>query len=285
MPLRAAGLESARGRMPRRLAITFIRASGGFLRHGDLFSGAAISFYALFSLLPLTVLLLKGLQAIFSIGLVTRTLGRLFGGVADSDIVFRTVRHAYVQQGSLGWLGAVTLILAATGVFAAVQSALDRIWECRGRKFHSRFLVGIFTMAGSLLIFLATLVVTILAFRVIQSGQLGGVLGSTRAPRARLGSALNITTVLAQFGIFWTGYRFLPSVPVRWRDAWPGALVAAVVWHAIAYGLSWYIAVLADFATLYHELATIVALLVWVYGLVCSFLLGAEFVTQWTAAE
>jgi len=210
-------------------------------------------------------------------------MGRLFGGLSDTDIILRTIRDAYLQQGSFGVIGGVTLIIAATGIFAAVEVALDRIWECRGRTCTLRFLVGIFTMATSLLIFLGMLLITILVSRLIRSSELGFLLGWPRTPGPGAGSAVSVATAVAQFAIFWTGYRFLPNAFVRWRDAWPGALVATGVWHLIGYVLSWYLARVADYGTLYHQLQAIIALLVWVYGLTCSFLLGAEFIVQWTA--
>jgi membrane protein len=267
--------------VPIRIVSPFVRAVYKFWEHGDLFAGAAISFYALFSLLPLTVLLLTGLQFLFPGDRVMRGMGRLFG-LADTDVVLRTIRGAFSAEGSMGWFGIATLVLAATGVFAALQVALDRVWECRGRIFHIRFSVGVLTMVVSLLIFLGVLVGTFFAFRFIRTSVVGGWLGWPRTPPRGTGNALSIATALAQFGIFWAAYRFLPNVPVRWRDAFPGALLASVIWHPIAYGLSWYLASIADYNTLYHSMSAVVVLLVWVYGLSCTFLLGAEFVAQRT---
>lgn len=273
---------STRASLPRRVALAFVRAVEAFWRHGDLFSGAAISFYALFSLLPLTILLLVILQLIVPFEAVSRNIGRLFGGMPDTDILLQTIRGAYTEQGSFGVIGAATLILAATGVFAAVQVALDRIWECRGRIFRVRVFVVILTMAMSLVIFVAMLLGTVLVFRLIRTSALGAFLGWPRTPPTGGGSALAVAFALAQFGIFWTAYRFLPNAFVRWRDAWPGAVVATVLWHAVALVLGWYLARVSEYATLYHQLQAIMGLLVWVYGLTCSFLLGAEFVVQWT---
>ncbi len=261
----------------RHAAATFMRALQKFWEHGDLFSSAAISFYALFSVLPLVMLFLVALQTIIPYERVEHNLGRLFG-LTETDLVLRTVRDAYAQQGALGWLGAITLIFAATGVFTAVQIALDKVWEIRGRGVHVRFLVGVLTMALSLLIFVGMLLATVFVFRFIRSSVIGEWLGWPQTPPRGTGNAWTITTWLAQFGIFWTGYRFLPSARVRWRDALPGALVAAIVWHAIAIALSWYLGTVAEYTSLYHSLGAIVALMVWVYGLCASFLLGAEFV-------
>jgi membrane protein len=266
---------------PRRIVAVSARAIERFWQHGDLFSSAAISFYALFSLLPLVILFLIGLQVFVPYDLVQRNLGRLFG-LTDTDLVLRTIRDAYAQEATLGWIGALTLILAATGVFSSVQVALDRVWECRGRTVHLRFLVGVAAMASSLLIFLAMLMATVFVFRFIRTSIVGEWLGWPRTPPPGTGSALTIATGLAQFVIFWTAYRFLPNVPVRWGDALPGAVAAAVIWHAIAYGLSWYLGTVADYTTLYHSLGVIVALIASVYGLSASFLLGAEFVAQRT---
>jgi membrane protein len=258
-------------------AATFLRAIRRFWEHGDLFSAAAISFYALFSVLPLVMLFLVALQTIFPYARLERNLGRLFG-LTETDLVLKTIRDAYAQRGAMGWFGVVTLIIAATGVFTALQIALDKVWEIRGRGVHVRFLVGVVIMVFSLLIFVGMLLATVFVFRFIRSSVIGAWLGWPHVPPRGTSNALTIATVLAQFGIFWTGYRFLPSARVRWRDALPGALVAAIVWHVIAFGLSWYLGTVAEYATLYHSLGAIVALMVWVYGLSASFLLGAEFV-------
>ena len=276
-PALAAPEKSSIGRG----AMAVARAVQKFWEHGDLFSGAAISYYALFSLLPLALLLLLALQTLYSSEVVMRNLGRLFG-LARADIVFETVRGAYAEHKSLGWVGFVTLVLAAAGVFSAVQAALDRVWEVRGRTVLARFLIGILIMAASLLIFLGLLVGTALTFRLIRTTLIGEWLGWPRIPPRGTRNALGIASALSQFTIFWTGYRFLPNVPVRWRDALPGALIAAGIWHGIAYLLGWYLGWVVDYTTLYHSLGAILALLVWVYGLSCTFLFGAEIVAQRT---
>ncbi len=270
----------------RSVPAAFVRAFDRFWHHGDLFSAAAISYYALFSLLPLSILLLVSLQLILPADRVVRNMGRLFGGLADTNIIITTVKAALAQQRSVGLIGILLLIVAATGVFTAVQLALDRIWECRGRVFHQRWLIGVMTMAMSLLIFIGMMLITIFVFRLIRTSPLGVWLGWPRTPRPGTGGeAIAIAMSLAQFGIFWTGYRFLSNAYVRWRDAWPGALIATALWQVMGFGLGVYLSRFADFDSLYHQVQAIMTLLVWVYGLVCSFLFGAEFTVQWTATE
>jgi membrane protein len=268
----------------RRAGRTFVRAGGRFIRHGDLFPAAAISYYAIFSLLPLAILLLVSLQLIFNVPAATlsKNMGRLFGGLTDTDILLRTVRDAYTQHARLGWFGAVALIAAAAGVFSAVQVALNRVWEVPGRHFHLQFLLGIVMMATSLLVFLGVLVLIIYTMRFLRFSEVGALLGHPRLPSSGPLSGLSITTAVAQFVVFWVGYRMLPNVRVRWRDAWLGAVVGALLWHIITIGLGWYLAAVSDYSTLYHQVEAIMALIIWVYALACCFLFGAEFVAEWT---
>ena len=265
-----------------RAGVTFARAFGRFWRHGDLFPAAAISFYAIFSLLPLAILLLVSLQLIFPAEAISKNMGRLFGGLTDTDILLRTIRAAYTEHARLGWLGGIALIAAAAGVFSAVQVALNRVWEVPGRHFHLQFLFGVLMMATSLLVFLGALMLLFTTMRFLRLSEVGALLGHPRLPRSGPASGLSIASAVAQFVVFWVGYRMLPNVRIRWRDAWLGALAAAILWHTIALGLGWYLAVVSEYSTLYHQVQAIMVLLVWVYALACCFLFGAEFVAEWT---
>jgi membrane protein len=265
----------------RRTGATFIRAVTRFWRHGDFFPAAAISFYALFSLLPLAILLLVSLQLLRSPEEISRNIGRLFG-LTNANILITTIRTAYAQHGRLGWFGGIALVAAAAGVFNAVQYALNRVWEVPGRHFHLQFLLGVLMIATSLLVFLGTLVTIAFTMRILRLTELGALLGHPRLPRTGPASGLSITTAVAQFAVFWVAYKLLPNVRIRWRDAWPGALIAAVFWHLIVIGIGWYLAYVSDYSTLYNQVQTIMALLIWVYALACCFLFGAEFVAEWT---
>ncbi len=265
----------------RRAATAAVRAIAGLWYHGDLFSAAAISFYALFSLLPLLILFAVFINVAFPHAHPDRIISRLVGGAQHPDILLRTVQDAYGHRASLGWFGSVTLIVAATGVFGAIQVALDRVFECHGRLLPARFAVGVLMMVGSLLIFISVMVSTVLTLRLLRQAGLAPILGIPLDPRHGGGRILALFPVVAQFGIFWVGYRFLPNVSVRWSEAWPGAVIATVLWQATSYVLGLYIGRVADYTALYQSLGVVVALLAWIYALACTFLFGAEFVAAY----
>jgi membrane protein len=61
------------------------------------------------------------------------------------------------------------------------------------------------------------------------------------------------------------------------RNAWPGAIVATVLWFAATSAFAWYVRNLARYNVLYGSIATAIALMVWMYLLALIALLGCEF--------
>ncbi len=90
---------------------------------------------------------------------------------------------------------------------------------------------------------------------------------------------------LARYGIAFgatvavTGmlYYFGPYRKQRWRQVWPGAVVATVLWLLATAGFGWYVGHLANYNVFYGSVATSIALLVWMYLLAAIALVGCEF--------
>lgn len=74
-------------------------------------------------------------------------------------------------------------------------------------------------------------------------------------------------------------YRFGPDLPPGLRRApiWQGALIATVLWMVSTIAFVWYIRNLADYNFIYGSIAAVIALLIWLYLLMASALLGCEF--------
>lgn len=76
-----------------------------------------------------------------------------------------------------------------------------------------------------------------------------------------------------------TLYRFGPDLPQEMRKApvWPGALVASGIWIFATLGFVWYLHNLANYNLIYGSIAAVIALLVWLYLLAASALIGCEY--------
>ena len=74
--------------------------------------------------------------------------------------------------------------------------------------------------------------------------------------------------------------------PARWLWLAPGALVATLLWIAISFGFSFYVAYVSDYNATYGSLSAIVVFLMWLflsaYGVLGGALLNAEIERQTT---
>ncbi|MCH9037579.1 MAG: YihY/virulence factor BrkB family protein, partial [Chloroflexi bacterium] len=66
-----------------------------------------------------------------------------------------------------------------------------------------------------------------------------------------------------------------PNTQVRWRDVWPGAVVAAISFEVLRNGFVWYVASLSIYNLVYGTAATMIVLLAWAYFSGVILLFGA----------
>jgi membrane protein len=72
-------------------------------------------------------------------------------------------------------------------------------------------------------------------------------------------------------------YYFGPYRKQRWRDVWPGAILATVLWLLTTSGFGWYVRNIAKYNVMYGSVGAGIALLVWMYLLAAIALIGCEF--------
>lgn len=74
-------------------------------------------------------------------------------------------------------------------------------------------------------------------------------------------------------------FRFGPDLSPELRQApiWPGALVATGLWMVATVGFVWYVRNLANYNVMYGSIGAVIALLVWLYLLLASVLIGCEY--------
>lgn len=75
-------------------------------------------------------------------------------------------------------------------------------------------------------------------------------------------------------------YRLGPNPPRPLRTVWRGALLAAVLWWITTTGFAWYVRNIANYNVLYGSVGAVIALLVWMYLLSVSALIGCEYNAQ-----
>lgn len=245
--------------------------------------GAAISYYTVFSLAPLLVIVIAIAGAIFGREAVTGQItGQLSGllGVDGARFVQGLVASASdTERGKVaGAISVVVLLVGATTVFAELQSALDRIWHVPEREKPQGIwaILRARLLSFGLILGLAFMLMVSLVAGAVTAA-MGTWLGVLMPGSAALLYAINL---LMSFGfttvIFAMIFKFMPTTPVRWHHVWTGAVVTALLFEVGKFVIGLYIGK-SGITESFQAAGSLVVLLAWVYYAAQIFLLGAEF--------
>ena len=244
--------------------------------------GAALSYYTVFSLTPLLLIVISLAGLVFGADAARGEIfGQLRGLMGDDaakaveDVLASVSRPA---SGVLGTaIGVAVLLVGATSVFAELQDALDRIWRAPARDksgglwrvLRTRLLsFGLILGIAFLLMVSLVLGAVIAAFGKWWGGMFAGWEVLAQSVNLALGFALT-TTVFAMI------YKLMPRVSVRWHDVWLGALVTAFLFTVGKFLIGLYIGK-SGIASGYGAAGSFVVVFVWVYYSAQIFLMGAE---------
>ena len=242
---------------------------------------AALAFYCAFSLAPLLIITVSiagwivGGELAFSY--VGSQLTLLFGK-PSADLILAAMHGAQSTDGIWATaLSVVMLLIGASTVFAALESALQQVWGGRHslprgwRAFMRARLIsfGFILAIGFLLLVSLTLTTALAALRGYVLRHFEGMVGV-------LASMDFLLSVLLGTGLVALMYRYLPARRLAWRHVLIGALVTALLFHLGRWGIGLYLG-RATQPTAYGAAASFAALLLWLYYSAQIFLFGAEF--------
>jgi membrane protein len=243
--------------------------------------GAALAFYCAFSLAPLLVILITLTGWIVGAEMATRQLGSqltaLFGA-GTATTLMAAVRSSQTGDGmAAAVVSAVTLLVGATTVFAALEAALQQVWGAA--KLAPKGIRG--WLRARLLSFGLILAV---GFLLLVSLSVSTAIAGLRALVARYYEGLVIVTGIVDFtitialitGLIAIIYRYLPARRMAWRPILWGAFVTALLFQLGRWAISLYLARSTQ-PTAFGAAASFAALLLWLYYSAQIFLFGAEF--------
>lgn len=234
--------------------------------------GAALAYYALFSIAPLLLIVL-GIAGFFFGQQAAR--GELFGVLAGlmGDDAARAVEGllAHASRPASGIIamavGGLTLLFGASGVFNELQTDLDRIWRAPARAGSLREMARTRLLGFALILIVALLLIASLA----ASTAISVLADSWAAPLAD--AALSVALLTLGFALV---YKIVPRARIGWRDVWLGAAVTAVLFVVGKFLIGLYLGRAAP-ASAFGAAGSLVVLMLWVYYSAQIFLLGAEF--------
>ena len=266
---------------------------------------AAISFYALFSLFPLTLAVVSGLSFFLGDPESGIDLAHQISALApvSSDWVGATIAGVVEKRAITGLAAVIGLLWASNAVFGAIRKGVNAAWGISTpRPFLSERLIDLsLTFGAALLILISISTTTIRSFfgLVINWAQ-AQLCGEelTEAPIIRFdgicmfdpafvfGGILDliapIFAPLLTLSTFIVLYRFLPNTAVHVRDVWPGALIAAISFEALKSVFVWYVTAYPAYNVVYGTLGAVVALLAWIYLSAIVLLFGALVTSRYS---
>jgi membrane protein len=243
--------------------------------------GAALAYYALFSMAPLLILataiagLAFGQEAVEG-ELVDQLSGLLGkeGGVAVQTMIANARKPSTNILATI--VGMVILFVGASGVFGQLQDALNTIWEVKPKP--GRGIIGAlkarFTSFAMVLVIGFLLLISLVVSTALTA--LGKWLG---ADDVWFWQILNQVVSLAVItGLFAMIFKVLPDAQVEWRDVWFGAVITSLLFVIGKFLISFYLGH-SSVASVHGAAASVVVLLVWLYYSAQILLFGAE-ITQ-----
>jgi membrane protein len=257
------------------------RACENWSANGDSRLGAALAYYALFSIAPLLLIAVQIAGEVFgedaAKGKVHSQLNALMGDEI-AKAVEKMVENAGEKQATT-WtssLSFVFLIVAALGAFLHTRTALCTIWKLdppHGNSWlgllwdYCLALAMVFLIAILLLLSLvASVLVTILQKSILQDEL------DRYWQWFELGGSFFFLTIL-----FATSYRILSGGRVAWGYVWYGSFIAAVLFTIGKTLFSYYTVYFAP-ASIYGAAGSVVVLLMWVYYSSQTLFFGAELI-------
>lgn len=245
--------------------------------------GAALSYYTLFSLAPLLVIVIATAGLIFgqdaAQGAIVAQLGGIMGteGASAVQDLLKAAREP--STGIVASIvGGLLLLLGSTAIFAELQSALDRIWRVPAKEkqsgvwsfLRSRVLsFGLVLGLGFLL-----MVSLVVSAALAASGEWLGVSsteGNVFATVLNFAVSFGIFTVL-----FAMIYKIMPSAKISWHDVWMGSAVTALLFNLGKTLIGLYLAK-TSVASGFGAAGSFVVLIAWFYYSAQIFLFGAEY--------
>jgi membrane protein len=199
-------------------------------------------------------------------------------GRQSATLILEAMDSARSEEGTWATIvSVVMLIVGASTVFAALESALQQIWGGRTavprnwRSFVRARLIsfGFILAIGFLLLVSLTLTTALAALRGYVVRHFEGLVGMFASLDFLLSIGLGT-------GLVALIYRYLPAHRLPWRQVLTGALVTALLFHLGRWAIGLYLG-RATQPTAYGAAASFAALLLWLYYSAQIFLFGAEF--------
>jgi membrane protein len=272
----------------RRWWLIFRQAGSEFLADNGMKLSASLSYYTIFSLGPVLLIIISlagvffGKEAVH--GKIFYQINGLVGNEAASQIqdILQNIEQS--QSSTAGAVfGIVMLVIGATGVFAEIQDSINYIWSLKAKPRQGWLKLLINRLISfSLIISFGFVLLVSLAVHALIDLLHDKISGLFNAEFVIVFQVLNyIILFVVITSLFAIIFKVLPDGTIRWKDAYVGAIFTSVLFLIGKFLISFYLGT-SDIGMTYGAAASIVIILLWVYYSSIILFFGAEFTKVYT---
>ncbi|WP_207429315.1 YihY/virulence factor BrkB family protein [Pedobacter sp. SYSU D00535] len=260
----------------------------GFMNDRVFKLSAALSYYTLFSIAPLLLIIISlagrfyGEEALQ--GKLFEEINEFIGREAALQVQ-EIIQNVTIKENSVLAVttGIITLFIGATGVFVEIQDSINMIWRVKAKpekgwlKLLKNRLLSFSMIATMGFLLIVSLIINgiVTAF----STKLHQYFPEVTVLLVQIfNSALTFAIITILLGIV---FKFLPDVEIKWRDVRAGAIFTALLFMLGRYLITLYIERVGPGST-YGAAGSLIVILVWVYYAAAILYFGAEFTQVYT---
>lgn len=270
----------------KALIKVFMCSFSSWIAHRGASKGAALAFYALFSLAPILILTIAVAGLFFGTaaaqGHIIYQIQNLVGlnGAIAIQAILAAARDPV--GGQLATVVAIGLLfIGTTSVFTELKGSLDELWGVQKSELSPMsILLRTRLLSFGLVLVLAFLLLISLVVSAILNvfeQHIGAIWGSSALLFATLTSIISFGVITCLFAVI---YKMLPDEPLSWQDVAIGSMFTACLFTLGKYLIGLYIGNSAV-ASSFGAAGSVIAILLWVYYSAQIFFLGAEFTRQY----
>jgi len=256
--------------------------------------GAALAYYALFSIAPLLVIMISIAGSVYGEAAAKGQIVHAVAGQIGPEAalgVEQLLASVYKAGSSLFTtiFSSVILIYGATNFFSQLRDALNSMWNVRPKPYNHPFggLVEIIRdrlLATLMVMILSVVLLAALAFSTsltVLNGWLKTLITSNTSfllERGNLLTGIGVTTLL-----FAITYKLLPDVKISWQVVWVGALVTSILLNIGAFLIGLYIGY-GGLQSALGAAGSLVVLMIWIAYSAQIIFYGAKFALVYASA-
>lgn len=261
----------------------FKEAGINFIDNNGIKLSASLSYYTIFSLPPLSIIILYTCGYFFGAEAVSGQFFQQINGLVGNEAALQiqeAIKNVELSESNnfAAILGSALLLFGASGIFAEIQSSINFIWKLKPKpkkglvKFFFNRLMSFSMIAVVGFLLLVSLIAN--AMMDLFSGKLLIFIPDLTA-YLLYGVNILIVYIITTF-LFTFIFRTLPDGIINFRDALIGGSITSLLFMVGKFIIGFYLGS-SDVASVYGAAGSVIIILVWVYYSAIILYYGAEF--------